>query len=69
MKVMWMKQTIPKVWRRAGGVVIAKEKEASNIDQFRQINLLNEQGNFFFSIVARRITTYIKKNNLIDMDL
>ena len=40
LKVMWTKQTIPKVWRRAGGVVIPKEKDASNIDQFRPIRML-----------------------------
>lgn len=66
LKVMWMKQTIPKAWRRAGGVVIPKEKDASNIDQFRQINLLNVEGKVFFSIVAKRMTTYLKQNNLID---
>lgn len=66
MKVMWTKQTIPKAWRRAGGVLIPKEKDASNIDQFRQINLLNVEGKVFFSIVAKRMTTYLKLNNLID---
>ena len=66
MKVMWTKQTIPKAWRRAGGVAIPKEKDASNIDQFRQINLLNVEGKVFFSIVAKRMTTYLKQNNLID---
>ena len=63
---MWMKQTIPKAWRRAGGVVIPKEKDASNIDQFRQINLLNVEGKIFFSVVAKRMTTYLKQNNLVD---
>ena len=63
---MWTKQTIPKAWRRAGGVVIPKEKDASNIDQFRQINLLNVEGKVFFSIVAKRMTTYLKQKNLID---
>lgn len=52
---MRMKQTIPKAWRRAGGVVIPKEKDASNIDQFWQINLLNVEGKVF-SIVAKRMT-------------
>ncbi|KAJ8369782.1 hypothetical protein SKAU_G00098100 [Synaphobranchus kaupii] len=32
MKVAWKKQNIPKAWRRAGGVLIPKEKDASNID-------------------------------------
>lgn len=63
MKVTWKKKTIPKAWQRAGGVVIPKEKDASNIDQFRQINLLNVEGKTFFSIVAQRMTTYLKQNN------
>uniref|UniRef100_A0A3B1JD36 Reverse transcriptase domain-containing protein n=1 Tax=Astyanax mexicanus TaxID=7994 RepID=A0A3B1JD36_ASTMX len=66
MKVMWTKQTIPKAWRRAGGVLIPKEKDASNIGQFRQINLLNVEGKVFFSIVAKRLTKYLKENNMID---
>ncbi len=69
MKVVWKKQTIPKTWRRAGGVLIPKEKDASNLNQFRQINLLNVEGKIFFSIVAQRITTYLKQNNLIDTSI
>ena len=46
--------------------MIPKEKDASNIDQFRQINLLNVEGKVFFSIVAKRMTMYLKQNNLID---
>lgn len=69
MNVVWKKQTIPKTWRRAGRKLIPKEKDASNINQFRQINLLNVEGNIFFSIVAQRMTTYLKQNNLIDMSI
>lgn len=47
-------------------MVILKEKDASNINQFCQINLLNVEGKVFFSIVAKRMTTYLKQNNLID---
>lgn len=47
-------------------MLIPKEKDASNIDQFRQINLLNVEGKIFFSIVAQRKTTYLKRNNFID---
>lgn len=41
MQTVWRKRAIPKVWRRAGGVLIPKEKDASNISQFRPISLLN----------------------------
>lgn len=66
MKVAWKTQTIPRAWWRAGGVIIPKEKDASKIDQFRQINLLNVKGKVFFSISAQRMTSYLKQNNLID---
>lgn len=52
--------------QRGGGVVIPTPKDASNIDQFQQINLLNVEGKVFFSIVAQRMTTYLKQNNLIN---
>ncbi|XP_016102606.1 uncharacterized protein [Sinocyclocheilus grahami] len=69
MKVVWKKQTIPKTWRRAGGVLIPKEKDALNINQFRKINLLNVEGKIFFSIVPQRMTTYLKQNKLIDTSI
>ena len=69
MRIQWERKTIPKAWRRAGGVMIPKEKNATNIDQFRQINLLNVEGKIFFSVVAQRLTTYLKKNKLIDTSI
>ena len=66
MRVAWKKGIIPKAWRRAGGVLIPKEKDSTNIDQFRPISLLNVEGKMFFSIMASRITTYLQQNNLID---
>lgn len=65
-RVVWKKKNIPKAWQRAEGVLISKEKNALNIDQFQHINPLNVEGNIFFSIVAQRMTTYLKNNNLID---
>lgn len=35
MKMEWKKQTIPKAWRRAGGVVIPTEKDATNVNHFQ----------------------------------
>ncbi|KAK7912981.1 hypothetical protein WMY93_013192 [Mugilogobius chulae] len=66
MKLAWKKVVIPKVWRRAGGIFIPKEKNSSTINQFRQISLLNVEGKMFFSIVAQRLSAFLMKNNLID---
>ena len=69
MKVVWQKQLIPTSWRRAGGVLIPKEKDSVGITQFRNISLLNVEGKMFFSVLAHRLTTYLKKNNYIDTSI
>ncbi len=63
MKVTWEKSIILKAWRRAGGILISKEKNSSTIHQFRQISLLNVEGKIFFSVVAQRHSAFLKKNN------
>jgi len=64
MKVAWERQVVPRVWCRAGGVFIPKERDATSISQFRPISLLN--GKIFFSIIAQRLSTYLLKNGFID---
>ena len=66
MRVAWEKGMIPKAWRRAGGILIPKEKNSSTIDQFRQISLLNVEGKIFFSVVARRLSAFLLANNFVD---
>lgn len=66
MAIVWKKGIIPKEWRRAGGVLIPKEKDSVAIEQFRPISLLNVEGKIFFSVVARRLAAYLKGNKLID---
>ncbi len=66
MKVVWQKQAIPNAWRRAGGILIPKEKDSVDISQFRQISLLNVEGKIFFSVVAHRLAVYLEKNHFID---
>ena len=61
-----IKGIIPKAWRRAGGILIPKEKNSSTIDQFRQISLLNVEGKIFFSVVAQRLSVFLQKNNFVD---
>lgn len=52
--------------RRAGGVLIPKEKDASDISQFRPICLLNVEGKTFFSVIAQRLSAYLEKNKYVD---
>lgn len=69
MRVVWKKKEIPTSWRRAGGILIPKEKDSSQIGQFRQISLLNVEGKIFFSVVAHRLASYLQRNNLIDTSI
>lgn len=66
MKVAWRKGVIPRAWRRAGGILIPKEKDSSSIGQFRQISLLNVEGKIFFSVAAQRLSVFLQRNNFID---
>lgn len=65
MIVVWKKQVIPKTWRWAGGILIPKEKNWATIDQFRQISLLNVEGKIVFSVVAQRLSAFLKNNNFV----
>lgn len=64
--MVWQKETIPKAWRRAGGVLNKKEKDATDISQFRPISLLNVEGKIFFSTIAQRLSTYLERNKYIE---
>ena len=65
MKIVWKKQSIPKVWRRAGGMFIPKERDSVDINQFRPISL-NVEWKLFFSVRGWRLTSYLENNRLID---
>ena len=62
MKVVWQKYTIPTAWRRAGGILIPKEKDAEDISQLHHISLLNVEGKIFFSVVACRLAVHLERN-------
>lgn len=66
MKTAWTKQTIPSQWQRAVAVFIPKEQNSKTIEQFRSIALLNVEGKIFFSVMARRMTSYLMENGYID---
>lgn len=57
MMVVWQKQAIPRSWRRAGGVLIPKERNSITINQFHHINILNIEGSIFVSVLACRLAS------------
>ncbi|XP_060589724.1 uncharacterized protein LOC132744948 [Ruditapes philippinarum] len=66
LRVVWRKGSIPNCWQTAEGCLIPKEKNSKNITQFRTISLLSVEGKIFFSILAKRMTTYMIENKYID---
>ncbi len=66
LRVAWKNQVIPSDWQRAVTVFIPKEQNSTTISQFRSIALLNVEGKIFFSILAKRLTSYLTSNGYID---
>ena len=58
--------SVPASWQQAEGCLIPKEKNSKDIGQFRTISLLNVEGKIFFSILAKRLTTYMVENEYLD---
>lgn len=65
LRTEWKKQAIPLELQRAVTVFIPKEQNSSNISQFRSITLLNSEGKIFFSILAKRMSSYLTSNGYI----
>lgn len=61
-----MNQVIPSEWQRAVTVFILKELNSTTTSQLRSIALLNVEGKIFFSILAKRLTSYLTSNGYID---
>ncbi|KAJ8359312.1 hypothetical protein SKAU_G00158370 [Synaphobranchus kaupii] len=66
LKVIWRRGRVANQWRCAEGVWIPKVENSKNINQFRSISLLSVEGKVFFSIVSRRLTKFLLKNNYIN---
>ena len=69
MRVIWSKGTVPTSWRRAEGCFVPKERGSTQINQFRTISLLSVEGKIFFSVLARRMSTYMCQNGYIDTSI
>ena len=57
---LWKKGVIPDTWKKA------EEKDSKTIEQFRRISLLSVECKIFFSVLARRLTTYMTVNEYVD---
>ena len=65
-KVIWRKEKVPEEWQKAEGIFTPKEKDSKDISQFRTISLLNVEGKIFFSVLSKRLTNFLLKNNYVD---
>ena len=65
-KEVWRKGKMPPCWQQAEGCFIPKEEKSGHITQFMIIFLLNVEGKIFFSVLARRMTSYMTENNYVD---
>ncbi|RXN24418.1 reverse transcriptase [Labeo rohita] len=63
---IWKKGNIPSCWKKAEGCFVPKEENSSTIDQFRTISLLSVECKIFFSVLAKRMTSYMTENGYID---
>ena len=66
LRIIWRRGRVAKQWRYASGVWIPKEENSKSIDQFRTISLLNTESKIFFSVMSRRLTKYLLRNDYID---
>ena len=69
LKSAWKNLKISDQWTIAEGVYIPKEQNSSEINQFRPISLLNVEGKIFFSVMASRLTKYLKDNGYINVSV
>ena len=63
--MIWKRGKIARSWRYAEGVYIPKDEKSENIDQFRVISLLSVESKIFFSIIARRLSSFLLSNKYI----
>ncbi len=66
LRTLWKKKLEPGLWTLAEGCFVPKELNSTRLDQFREISLLDVEGKIFWSIIAKRLTTYLLANEFID---
>lgn len=66
---IWKKGTVPQSWKRAEGRFVPKKEASANISQFRTISLLRVECKIFFSVLAKRMTTYMIENGYVNTSI
>ena len=69
LRSMWAKNKISDAWREAEGVFIPKEENASSVEKYRTISLLNVEGKLLFSLKSERILDFALANGYIDTSI
>ena len=69
LRKIWAKGSIPPNWRLAEGCFIKKEGRSSTVGQFRTISLLSVECKIFFSVLAKRLTSYMTQNKYINTSI
>ena len=63
---VWKNKIVPSSWQQAVIILLHKSGPAEDLANFRPIALTNCDGKIFFSIVAGRITSYMRNNKYFD---
>lgn len=66
---IWKKGTIPSSWQKAEGCFVPKEEASESISQFRTISLLSAECRIFFSVLAKRMSTYMVENGYVNTSI
>ena len=61
----WSSTDIPLFWQQAIIIVIPKSDNLGDPSLFRPIALANSDGKIFFSLLSKRLTTYVLANNFV----
>ena len=65
LRTLWKKKLEPGLWTLAEGCFVPKELNSTTLDQFGEISLLDVEGKIFWSIIPKRLTTYLLTNEFI----
>ncbi len=66
LRTLWKRKLEPGHRTLTEGCFVPKELNSTRLDQFREITLLDVEGKIFWSIIAKRLTTYLLTNEFID---
>lgn len=66
LRVMWQRWRVADQCRCPECIWIPKEENSKDTNPFRTMSLLSIEGNIFFSILSRQLSSFLVKNDCID---